>query len=446
MIAAFKRYGFFVAVLLLHAVYFLAAVHYGNICNGDTSEYVYEAVNILDRFFFYCGNPVLPVEVEYMTLRTPGYPLFLAGVYFFWVNNFMVLLLQNALSVFNIFYCRKTFMQLGYTSRYDAAFFLLLLFFPSQLVYANLIAPDLLLQTCTLIYFRYALLFLQKKTSRAVWLMSLALIVGLFIKPVLYPFALIHLCMIIGVAVFYRVNMRKVFIASLLPFMSILLYSGINQARTGKFHFSSIQSFNAIFYYHHYIGEKTGFEDADKWINQKRAEISALPGFKERYEKANAEGIHMLRKNFSSYMIYHISKSGRFFLETGRGELDEFTGRLTLRQLYSGTSKKFTTLLKELNTVQLFAYLKENSSAVFALFIACFNLIKIGGLFLFLRYAKAEAVVKWFIALFLLYFALITGPISNAHYTMPVSIIIMCCALTGYFYTFNKANRRTPYE
>ena len=77
-----KPYGktdriFFVAAVLIHSLFYLLALHYQRFFNGDSFEYIQEAFNIKEHFFFYSGNPALPVKEEYMTLRTPGYPLFL---------------------------------------------------------------------------------------------------------------------------------------------------------------------------------------------------------------------------------------------------------------------------------------------------------------------------------------------------------------------------------
>ncbi len=429
-------YGFHGAVVGLHLVYFLLALHYGHIYNGDSFEYIHEAINIKDHFFFYSGNPALPITEEYMTLRPPGYPLFLLLTYIWGINNWMVLAWQSAISVLNIFLCRNTFMLLGYDKKYDGWLFLCLLFYPSQLIYAHLMAPDILLQTFTLLYIRYMVLFLLKKDSRYVWWMSLALIGGLFMKPVLYPYAFIHFPLI-AILSLRQKTMTHTF-AALLPLLCIVAYSLVNKARTGKYHFSSIQSFNAIYYYQRYYTDKVSKEKGQTYIQLERAAIVALPTFAQRYDKANERGIEILKENFFSYMPYHLGKSVLFFLETGRGELEEFTGRLTLRSIYAGEARKFSTVLRESSWKELGAYIKVNITVVIALITLLTNVLKLIGLFLFARYASVPSLVKWFLFLFFAYFALLTGPISNAHYVMPVSLAIMCGGITGYIVTFKR--------
>src|SRR5690606_11860617 len=130
---------FYAVIVLAHLFFFSLAWTYERIFNGDSFEYILDAINIKDRFFFYSGSPALPVTEEYKTLRTPGYPLFLALIYSIAVNNWLVLIFQNLLSALNIFYFRKTLLQHGYNARYDWLLLIFILGFPIQFIYANVI-------------------------------------------------------------------------------------------------------------------------------------------------------------------------------------------------------------------------------------------------------------------------------------------------------------------
>src|ERR1035438_6064954 len=104
-------------IVLVHTVFFLLACSYKRIYMGDSFEYIYEALNIKRYFFFYSGNPAMPIIPEYMTQRQPLYPLFLLAVYLFSVNNWIVLALQNLVSVVNIYYVRQVFTGMGYQKK-----------------------------------------------------------------------------------------------------------------------------------------------------------------------------------------------------------------------------------------------------------------------------------------------------------------------------------------
>src|SRR3954467_8974841 len=86
-------------IVLVHAIFFLLACNYQRIYMGDSFEYIYEALNVKRYLFFYSGNPAMPISPEYMTQRQPLYPLFLLSVYMLTINNWIVIVLQNLLSI-----------------------------------------------------------------------------------------------------------------------------------------------------------------------------------------------------------------------------------------------------------------------------------------------------------------------------------------------------------
>jgi len=209
------------------------------------------------------------------------------------------------------------------------------------------------------------------------------------------------------------------------------LYNYWNYNRTGKFHFTSIQSFNAIYYYRHYYTSKEGEAAGKKFIQSERVVLAQLPTFKERYEYAHTRGIILLKENAGPYLLYHLKKSILLLVEPGKGELDLFTGRLTLGNLYAAKTTSFKNVVKTGSAGKIIDYTWQNPTAIIAILITCFNLVKLVGLLLLIIYAGMPKIVKWFIVLFIAYFALITGPIANAHYLMPVSLIISGCGVIG---------------
>src|SRR5690606_19835745 len=94
--------------------------------------------------------------------------------------------------------------------RYDWLLLLLLLFYPAQFIHANTIEPEILLQSFVLLYIHGFVQFFRKRETKYVWLMSAALCLGLFVKPVLYPYTAIHVLLIVVTAlrIGYRHNRR----------------------------------------------------------------------------------------------------------------------------------------------------------------------------------------------------------------------------------------------
>lgn len=426
------------AVALVHLVYFLLACRYTRIYMGDSFEYVYEALNIKERFFFYSGNPSLPISPEYMTERQPGYPLFLLMVYMFTVNNWIVIVLQNLLSIFNIYYCRKILTDVGYTKKYDWLLLILLMAYPAQFINANTIAPDILLQTFTLLYLGYFLQLWRTRSLRSAGYMSLVLIAGMMVKPVLYPFVLVHIVVIAGLFIYWKAKLQRPLLVAVLPLCAVLLYNYANYSRTGKFHFSSNQSFNAIFYFYSFTAAKNGADSADHFLKKERAAISSIPEYKERYDYANDRGKQLLADNFATYMLFHLRNSARIFIEPGKAEMDLFTGKLTYGGLHDKTQAGFYSTLRTNGLSGVPGYIGRNPSFMFAVLVFLFNCIRTVGLLLFLLNQRTSMLVRIFIFILLAYFAVAAGPIANTRYFLPVSLIAIGCAIAGYITIMQK--------
>lgn len=425
-------------VVLVHVLFFMLACHYTRIYMGDSMEYIYEALNIKNLFFFYSGNPAMPIVPEYMTQRQPLYPLFLMGVYLFTANNWVVLMLQNLLSVFNIYYARKVLLSIGYDKKCDWLLLLLVVGYPVQFINANTIAPDILLQTFTLLYFGCFIALRQRKELKyGVW-MSLALICGFMVKPVLYPFVVIHAVVIIVVFARQRIKMQRPLLIALVPLFVVLLYSYSNYDRTEKFHFSSNQAQNAIYYYYSYLANKEGVDSANRFLHSEKRNIASLNEYKDRYDYANERGMTLLKDNFGGYLLYHLKNSARILIEPGKAEMDLFTGSLTYGRLYRKEQSGFYATIKNKGVSGIGEYFSNNPSMPFIILVLLFNCIRLIGIGLFFVDKRINGFVRLFVFILLAYFAGLAGPIANTRYFLPVSLIAIGCAVIGYTNRFQK--------
>lgn len=423
---------FMIVLLILHAIFFSMALYFKKIYNGDSYEYIYMALNIKDHFWFYAGNPTLPVRAEYLTLRTPGYPIFLLLIYIFAVNNWVVLVVQNLFSIFNIYYLRNTIRRIGYTRSYDWIMIALAALYPSQFINANTIAPDIILQTCVLAYFRHFVLMMRYKKWKHAWFMTLGLVAGLSVKPVLYPFVYCHLIIMLIAGTYIKGKRIVPVISGIIPLVCVWLYMLWNYQRTDKLHFTSTQSFNAIYYYYYYYTDKYGRNKADAFLAEERSKIAAMPEYKDRYNYANERGAQLLTRNFLPYTIYHLRQSVKLFFDPGKGELDMFTGELTIGELYSGKSEGLIQTYKQKGLKGLGKYVNEHPSFPIAMVILMFNIVKFFGLILFFISSKINHRIRVFTFFLFCYFALITGPIAHPRYFIPISLIAAGCSVMGY--------------
>jgi len=421
-------------IVLVHAVFFALAMHYTRIYMGDSFEYIYEALNIKRYSFFYSGNPAMPIVPEYMTQRQPGYPLFLLAIYLFAVNNWIVILLQNVLSVFNICYARKMLMNIGFRKKYDWLLLLLVVAYPAQFINANTIAPDILLQTFTLVYFANFVLLIQRKQLKYAVFMSLALIAGMLVKPVFYPFAAVHLFIIIVAAARLKMKLQRPMLAAILPLCVVFAYNYWNYTRTEKFHFTSNQAFNASFYYYSFFVQKYGPDSANIFLSRERRVYDLIPEYKDRYDYANERGMQLLSQNFLPYLVFHLKNSARIFIEPGKAEIDLFTGRLTYGRLYSREQTGFYATLRNNGWGGMGGYVQQNPSILAVLVVFIFNCVRLIGLFLFFSARGINRGVRFFAFLLFAYFAVAAGPIANTRYFLPVSLLAIGCAVVGFVY------------
>ncbi len=431
---------FLSVVVLVHLVFYLLAFHFKKIYNGDSFEYVQEALNIKEHFFFYCGNLALPVKCEYMTLRPPLYPLFLMAIYFFAVNSWLVLAIQNVLSVITIYYARDTMLKLGYKRTYDWLLLILIVAYPSQFFFANNICADTFLQCFVVWYFRQLVLFWEKKKWKYAFGASAAVFLGAMAKPIFFPFALINLVFMVLIARSYSLSIYRTILIALLPVCGILAYCGWNQSRTGKFHFSSIEEINTAVNYQMFMASREGTLSAMDAHDSLLARAAVLPSFKDRYALVSDCSRQYIKSHLASYIRFHLMHSVRFFIEPGKAEIDLFTGWLSYTFLGTreAVNKGFYATIDEKGWAGLKEYVARNPSIPIVLIILIGNIVKIMGLFLYCVNRSMPRMPRLFIMVIIGYFALAVGPVANTHYVLPVSLIMMCCGAVGIIEFINK--------
>ncbi len=437
---------FLVALLVVHAVFFMMALHYKRIYNGDSAEYIYMALNIRDKFWFYCGNPVLPVNPEYLTLRPFGYPMLLAGIYLFAVNNWVVLVLQNILSIYNICYLRATLNLMGYRKRYDWLLLAFTLLYPPQFINADTIAPDIVLQTCVLVYFRHFILQMEAKGWRHALWATAALTAGILVKPVMYPYAYLH-CLLILIMAYRQRELFRPFVAAVFAIVVVMAYGAWNYERTGKLHYTSTQSFNAIFYHYKYYTHTQGLDSATRFLEHERAEIAKIPVFKDRYDYANKRGMELMKENFWPYTVFHTRFALWIPLAPGKGDLDLFLGRLTLGRLYNAKQPPglFYSVMND-GAKGLQRYVYANPTFPIAAVVLVFNFLRLLGMILFVFCRRIKWQVRLFGVLFISYFIFTAGPIANTRYFIPVSLIAIGFAVIGFIETLFKRKEQPDDE
>ncbi len=425
------------ALILLHGLWFCLAMVWGNLYNGDSYEYIYLAENML-KGHYYAGNPALPVVESKLTLRTPGYSLFLLLFYPFGFSNTLILLLQNGISIASCWMIREVFLKIAPGTRHSWIYLVLVAAYPAQMIFSDMLAPDILLQFFLVCYFRNLVFFLDRPALKQMILMSLWLIAAVLTKPIVYPFLGLHFIFALGYGFRFRKSAWS--IVAVIPLLVMLSYGSWNKSRTGFYHISSVQSVNMLEYnVRLFLVSAYGQAYADSVLKQEKKTITALPRLRERYAYASQKANTLIKDHFIAYTFFHLRESLRFFVEPGKGELDLFTGWLSYRFERKGNVRDS---YRDHGLKGVWHYLEGYPWLPLILMTGLFNLLRIVGFLLFCFHKQIPLVLRLATCIYIAYFALLTGPVANTRYFLPVLLVMSGCACLGYASRWQPLNHR----
>lgn len=408
-----------------HLLWFLAATFiWQKPYSYDSVEYLQLATN-LKNGLYYSGNAQLPITEHYITLRPPVYSFFILSIWtLLGYQTWVILLFQNIISIVTCLLIRNTFQQLFPEQKRQAIYWLLILLYPMQMVFANMIFCDILFQFFLMLYLRQLLLFLKDCRGNRFWWMSLWLIAGVFTKPILYPFLFIHAL----TGLIYTVKCRKktMLISSMIPLCLILLYGFWNEKRTGLFHISSVQSYNLLEYnVSEFYQYKYGPDEAKHRMDNIKDELSAAKSFPEHYRLSARIAKQKIGEELIPYSLFHIRKSIQLFFDPNKLEFDIFSRRFHYINNYQ---ESFSTKFRSGGIQGAWEYLKSYPFLLLLLITPLTGLFRLAGTLLFVFDRRISISLRIAVAIFVAYFALITGPVANARYFLPVLMVTSACS------------------
>ena len=417
------------SIVMLHIIWFATGMMWKHFYNGDSYEYIYLAENI-KHGLYYGANALLPVVDYGMTSRTPLYSLLLLINYsIFGLNNIPVLILQNILSVASCVLIYDVFQRLLPTQKKSWIYLVLIAFYPAQLFFPTMLVPDTLLQFFLMLYFKELLLSFEIPASKRMARMALWLILATMTKPIVYPFLILQV--LYSLWYFYKTKHIIVVLLGIIPLASLVGYGFWNKSRTGLYHISSVQSHNLLnFNARSFLAFKYGQAYSDSVLEIANKGLDERKGLKAKYEFADQAAKDIVKHDLVSYAFYHLKESVRFFIEPGKIELDLYTGQATL--VFNTKAPNFYTELKKDGIKGAWNYLQGYPYLPFILLVIFFNFLRIIGWLFFLFNKRYSLVLKVFSSIYILYFAVVTGPVSNTRYFMPVLLIMSALSMLGF--------------
>ncbi|KAA5532200.1 glycosyltransferase family 39 protein [Taibaiella lutea] len=424
-----KNFTFLFILILLHALWFTGGMCWRHFYNGDSWEYIYLAQN-LQHGWFYSANPALPVVDFQLTNRTPLYSILLYVSYaIFGLQNLPVFILQNILSIACCWMIFDLFRKLFPETRYKWLYLLFIFFYPAQLYFATTLTPDHLLQFFLMLYFRQLVLSINNPNAKRIAWMSLWLILATLTKPIMYPYLLLHVIF----AVWYSYKIRKVLVlfVGIIPFVIMISYGFWNKSRTGLYHISSVQTHNLLdFNVHAFLNRKYGPDYGDSVVHAINAQLQLKQGLKAQYEFADQQAKAIIKENFAGYSLYHLKESIRFFIEPGKADMDLFTGYIGY--YFHAEAPNFYKEYARDGIKGAWNYMKGYPYLPFLLLTVLFNVLRVIGWMLFLFNHKYSLQLKVLTGIYILYFAVITGPVANTRYFLPVLLVMSSLSILGF--------------
>ena len=415
-----------------HGLALVWALHTGSWCFPDSDRYLQAAENLRLHGELYArawpASRPLGQAMQEFTIRPLGYPwivrLLATGV----SQPVLLLVVQNILSLLNLGVVLRWWAQRNCPATGMWGLVLLGIgLFPGQLIYANAVMSEIMLQTVVLSIVVAVLFFIETRKLRYFAGAAVGLVAALLLKPVFYPLALAFIA--IGVGVAWRFKRGSLLMISLVPVVVVAFYMRWNEQRTGYFHFSSIAEINLL----HYnaagvVRQLEGPGAEERWVASVLRDANATPDFATRQHLIQARAQAVLWAHPLVYARQHVQGMATFFLDPGRFDISEFLrlepppGGGLLAQVRAGGLWRAVGRLPLRLLGMLAIVLISN---ILRLVAAARGFLRLGRSEPVLRYGRWVAVGLLF------YLALLTGPLGAARFLVPVWPLLLALALEG---------------
>jgi 4-amino-4-deoxy-L-arabinose transferase-like glycosyltransferase len=372
-------------------------------------------------------------------LRTPGYPLFIAGVYLFAGRNpWVVLLLQiiiDSLTVLIIYWIAR---ELGMRKR-------------SRLIACALYAVSLVPAVCavrllseTLFTFLLMLTFLWfirgLKREGTHWFIYCGLALGA--ATLVRPLALSLVFIFIGALIFSRLRIRTKALGTTALFFAffvvILPWQVRNNSHFGRYALSNLAGTNLC---RCNVALTKAYDEEISLADARAAlEGTALAGVTDPFERSDIYcdiAVGYIKKNTVVFAKYHVKGCVQTFVTTARGGLLDITGRPAASRNDMPLSAGFLP-----RTLERLEHSKDEYfiAPVLATGQVIVYAMAILGLYLMLR-AKQRLYAVLFI-LTIAYFTLTPGVFSLCRFRIPVIPLLMITAAYGISFSIDRVRSR----
>ncbi|MBI2096555.1 MAG: glycosyltransferase family 39 protein [Candidatus Sungbacteria bacterium] len=424
----------FILGLLLQLVGFFAVLSVSSSHNlpfpsltGDSNHYRILAENLIQKRAF----DIYPDRPSPDSLRTPGYPVFLALLYFIGQTWVGAVFLQSAVMGFipvlvYLIGKRAVSEGVGFVAGVLSAFD------PIQIFYSTLTLSDALF-VLVLLLAVYALLTVYRE-SKAWWILLAGGLLGFAV--LVRPIGQFLIIPALGFLFFRRPDRKRFLVASgwlLAGFLLVVApWSVRNKLLFNSWQLSAIGNFNAAYFTMLFLEQRTGIS-ADEWQRQLVRSAGTEDLGLLRSVDGGALSLKFARsvvlEHPVAYTTFHIVKMIPFFLNDGLRDIVRLTGIYKAplpnvsRSLLAG---EYQLLWREVRAGGVNTVLLVTGALAM---LAVLALAAVGAV-VGMRSSEMRLVIYFFLFI-ILYFGLLTGPVANARYRMPAMPFLLILAVYG---------------
>jgi hypothetical protein len=439
-----SKFFFISALVLLHGIFFAYAFHSGNIyLHNDSDEYLHQAENLRVHYSSYAGDWNQPINNYLVSRRPPLSGFFIMTVKTICNSDYAVCFVQCLLSIFNLLLVLKLIRHfLPGWNKYGNVIFLLL-FFPTQFIYANMIMMEILFQSMLILSFYFIVKYFDsKKTIHLLWF-HIFLAAGVLVKPVLYLFWIPLLVFMLWML--WKKIIKPFQLSFILIFAStVFLISYNNYKKTGYFHYSSVNE-NYIVNYSVYliVADKEKGAEAEKKISEMLKEAALKNNYHDYSVFVREESFRIIKDNLSAFLFLEAKGIVNFFIDHGRWDIYAFFDKQP-----EENKKGWKYYYQQEGMQGAINYLKQFPVFVFIylLLVYLVNSLVTISFVLFLSDKNINPAVRMIIFLFVAYIAMVTGMIGSSRFRMAIYPFLLLTFSFGFekFKNALQARNRKP--
>jgi len=405
----------------------------------DSFEYLNQAKNITSGNFWYSGDIHQIFNNDLVSQRPPLYSFFILIFKSIIHSDHFILLIQCFISIFIFTLVYKLYQKFGKETP-SPFIFSLLLFFPTQLIYSNMIMSELLCQAMVFLSFYFMIIFLINHKQKNLFLFFLFISLAILTKPVWYLFWISALLFMIYL-LYKKIIPIYSFIYILLPIATIFLICLHNYNQTGYFHYSSVKRTNMVNYNVYLTLAQKYSPDSANTILADINKTALMKGtYKDFAQYIEDENTRIIKENLPTYIWLETKGIFNFFTDHGRFDMYSFfslppeENMNGLYWFYSHYGIKGVQQYLSQFPIGLIIYLP---------IIVLVNIFITLCFLLFLFNRKIPLEVRLTTILFIFYLAIITGPIGAARFRMPVYPILLFTLPFGFDILKEKLTRKS---